>query len=107
MTFETWRWADGSVWRVAAARLLALVPAVFIIWAAQGAVGYALGVGAGDAASLAGFANANPIGYALLAFVTAFLSFVFYGATEAGLSAFLYRGLRPPDWRPIAGREED
>jgi len=84
-TFETWPWTKGALLRIAAARFVLLVPLNFLGMAfAQ--------LGAPIAA--AGGAAAPFIAFAFLMVLTLLLMALF--AVEAGLSAFLYRGLKPP-----------
>lgn len=80
-TFETWPWTKGAMLRIAAARIVLLWPATFALFLVQAAVTQAV---QGGAALLA-----LP-GVLIIAAATMALY-----ALEAGLSAYLYRGLRP------------
>jgi hypothetical protein len=84
-TFETWRWVDGNVWRLIAARLMLLAPIYLVLSILQQIVVIALG---GEGAAQAGMIAAQ---FGLL-----FASNLFYVPAEAGLSAWLYKGLKPP-----------
>jgi hypothetical protein len=41
-------------------------------------------------------AAANPVGFLIYVLVNSFLTFAFYSALEAGLSAAIYQRLKPP-----------
>lgn len=83
-TFETWPWTKGSLLRIAAARFVLLVPLNFLaMMIAQ--LGGPIAAAAGPAAPFAAFAFLMILTLMLMALL----------AAEAGLSAFLYRGLKP------------
>ncbi|MGE3141824.1 MAG: hypothetical protein AB7L65_00745 [Hyphomonadaceae bacterium] len=84
-TFETWAWTKGAMLRIAAARLLLLAPLSAGLFVAQGLLAHWARAQGGETAQ--GWA-------AGLAVVFVFASLVVL-ALEAGLSAYLYRGLRP------------
>jgi hypothetical protein len=90
-TFETWAWTKGNMLRIMAARLLVLLPAFMVMALGQGVVSAALGVDGNAGQALA---QADPRAV-VASFVGNFLMALVYFSTEAGLSAYLYRGLRP------------
>jgi hypothetical protein len=91
-SFETWAWTKGNMLRIIAARLVLLVPAFFAASLIQSAVAAALGMtNAGLMSSLAALQPAALI----VTFIGGFVSLLFYSLLEAGLSAYLHRGLRP------------
>lgn len=94
LTFETWRWTRGAVLRITAARLLLLLPANVLAFAVGYLAGRLVGV---DALNRPDAAASNPAGY--LAYVTAaaFITFALYSSLEAGLSSYMYRGLKPAE----------
>lgn len=94
--FDSWRWTKGNLLRIAAARVVLLAPALVLVVALQTFGAAVLGAPGGDPAALAGQAQGNPLGFALFYFVAGFVQIGVYGALEAGLAAYLYRGLRPP-----------
>lgn len=82
-TFETWPWTKGAMLRIAAARLLLLGPLSALLFALQSVA----------LQWIQASPPAAPIVLVImLGFLTATLILL---ALEAGLSAFLYRGLRP------------
>lgn len=88
-TFETWAWTKGAMLRITAARLVLLVPIFLAVAIIQQAATLALG-GPEQAAGA-------PLPLtAAVRFAVTFLFLMLYSAAEAGLSAYLYRGLRPP-----------
>ena len=95
LTFHTWKWTKGAMLRIMGARLLLLVPANIL----AGALGYLAGRVLGfDTMNLAGMgaaAQANPAGMMAAAFVANFFSLALFSALEAGLSAALYKRMRP------------
>lgn len=97
LTFETWKWTKGAMLRIAGARLLLLVPAHIFAGALSHLVGRAAGFNTLDPASMATAASANPAGYLMFVFVSGFITFALYASLEAGLSSYLYRGLKPAE----------
>jgi hypothetical protein len=97
LTFETWPWTKGAMLRITAARLLLLIPANLFVGAIGLLVGRLAGMNTLDPATISGAAASNPIAYLFYLFVTSFLSISLYSALEAGLSSYLYRGLKPAD----------
>lgn len=95
-SFETWRWTQGNLLRISAARLLTLIPPLLVAAIIQAAVSGLLGVNTNDPAAVVASVKANPAAFVAASFISTALSFVVYGACEAALSAFLYRGLKPP-----------
>jgi len=94
-TFETWRWTQGNLLRISAARLLTLIPAAVATALIQAIVTSLLGVSASDPGQVAAIASGAPVRFAIAGFITSFASMVIYGGCEAALSAYLYRGLKP------------
>lgn len=95
LTFETWAWTKGNMMRIIGARIMLLLPAYILVSALSYILAMALGVNMMDPANVAAFAQRNSVLYALLAFVSGFVQIGLYRALEAGLSAYLYRGLKP------------
>jgi hypothetical protein len=97
LTFETWKWTKGAMMRIVGARLLLLAPAHIFAGALSHLVGRAAGLNTLDPATTAAVASANPVGYLLFVFVSGLITFSLYSSLEAGLSSYLYRGLRPAE----------
>jgi hypothetical protein len=95
LVFESWRWTRGAVLRIAAARIALLGPALIFAGALQSLVGMAIGVGAGDPIALAQRAQSNPAGFLVFYAAAQFVQITVYTSLEAGLSAALYKGLKP------------
>jgi hypothetical protein len=95
VAFESWSWTAGNLMRIAAARLLLLIPAFFLVAFVQALAPALLGVDTRDAGSVITLARQDAARFAVIAFWGAFLSCLIYAACEAGLSAYLYKGLRP------------
>jgi hypothetical protein len=83
MAFSTWSWTKGDALQILAATLVVVIPIAVPIGLAIGALGAALGAGA--------------VGDTVLTFLQALAQNLFLVPAISGLSAFLYRGLRPPD----------
>jgi hypothetical protein len=91
LTFETWKWTKGAMVRIAAARLMVLLPANVLV----GALGYL----AARLFAIDPFgpdADGNVGGFLAYVFVAHFVTFALFSPLEAALSAFIYRGLKPP-----------
>jgi hypothetical protein len=97
LTFETWKWTRGAMLRITWARLLLLIPANIFVGAIGHLLGRLVGINTLDPSTAAATAAANPAGYLFFVFVSALLTFVLYAALEAGLSSYLYRGLKPDE----------
>ena len=95
-TFETWRWTQGNLLRISAARLLLLSPVLIVVAIIQAAATAAFGVDSGDPQAMTALVREQPALHGAISFLAAFASLILYGACEAGLSQFLYRGLKPP-----------
>jgi hypothetical protein len=95
-TFETWRWTQGNLLRISAARLLALVPLALAASLVQFAVQKALGFDPLDPVAMSQAMIAQPAKFAAAALVSSFANLMLYASSEATLSAYLYRGLKPP-----------
>ncbi len=102
LTFETWRWTKGATLGIIGARLLLLVPAYALVTALAYLVAALFGFNPFDAASIAAIAQNNLIVFLLYVGIRSFVQFVAFMALEAGLSAYLYRGLRPQAEAPPA-----
>lgn len=95
LTFETWSWTRGNMWRVMGARLMLLTPAYILTAGVSYLIAGAMGFRVNDPASAEAFAHqARPL-YLIFLFVSGFLQLGLYSALEAGLSTYLYRGLKP------------
>lgn len=95
VVFNSWTWTRGNVLRIIAARLLLLLPALFLTGAAQTLVALATGAPNGDPLQLAAMGQSNPVGFGLFYAGAAFVQVALYSSLEAGLSTYLYRGLKP------------
>lgn len=95
LTFETWAWTKGSTLRIVAARVLLLGPAWVLVGAIDMLTGRVLGFDTFDPMAAAGIAQSNPPIFLAYAFVTTFVTLFVYASLEAGLSTYLYRGLKP------------
>lgn len=95
LTFETWPWTKGNMLRIMGARLMLLGPAYVLVSALSYIAALSLGVNMFDAASLVTFAQTNTPMFAAFSFVTTALQIFVYRSLEAGLSSYLYRGLKP------------
>jgi len=93
--FESWALTKGNMLRVAGARLLTLAPAFVFVGAVQALVGAGLGMNVGDAAALAGQAQAAPAVFAAFYGLAGAFQLAVFGALEEGLAAYLYMGLKP------------
>lgn len=97
LTFETWGWTKGAMLRITAARLMLLLPANVLAFAIGHLAGRLIGVDSTNAGAMAGAASANPAGYLIYVLVSVFVTFALYSSLEAGLSSYIYRGLKPPE----------
>lgn len=95
LTFETWAWTKGSMLRIAAARLMLLGPAYVLVSALDFVAASLAGINAMDPAATAAVAQSNPVVFIAYVLVTTFITFAAYSSLEAGLSSYLYRGLKP------------
>ncbi len=102
LTFETWKWTKGSMLRITGARLLLLAPAYILAGALGHLIGRLVGINTLDPASISAAVAANPIGVLGFDLVRSFIILALYAPLEAGLSAYLYRGLKPADVGPPA-----
>lgn len=96
LTFETWKWTRGHTLKIVGARLMLLLPAYILVFALSALVSRALGFNALDAASVQAATTANPVGVMIYQLINGFIVMALYVSLEAGLSAHLYRGLKPP-----------
>lgn len=97
LTFEAWKWTKGAMLRITAARLMLLLPAYVFLFAVSQLLARLLGIDLLDPVATQAFASANPVAYLGYALVTSFLSLAVYSSLEAGLSSFIYRGLKPQE----------
>ena len=95
LTFETWKWTRGATLRITWARFMLLVPAYALMFALTALLGRVFGFNVLDSASLQAAVAANPIGVIIFEFITSFIVLAIYASLEAGLSAYLYKGLNP------------
>lgn len=95
VVFQSWRWTKGNMLRIMAVRIVLLGPALILVGALQTLATAVLGAPGGDPTALAGFAQSNPALFAAFYAAASFIQIGIYGALEAGLAAYLYRGLKP------------
>jgi hypothetical protein len=95
LTFETWAWTKGNTLRISGARVMLLFPAYVLVFALTLLAGKAIGVDVFNPASTTTFAAENPWMFALFNGFSVFVSTALYRSLEAGLSTYLYKGLRP------------
>lgn len=95
LTFETWAWTKGQTLRIIGARLMLLLPAYVLVTAISFVLGRLVGVDPFAPETTMALAQANPVLFLAYLLVMSFITFTLYTALEAGLSAYLYRGLRP------------
>lgn len=95
LVFDTWKWTKGAMLRIVGARLLLLLPANILAGALGYLVGRAVGIDTLNMASLAEAAPNNPVGVLIYSGVGGFITLMFYSTLEAGLSSYLYQGLKP------------
>lgn len=100
LTFETWRWTKGAMLRITWARLSVLLPAYVFTFAVSQLLARLLGIDVLDPTAAQAFAAANPVVYLGYALITSFVSLFVYTALEAGLSSYIYRGLKPAETSP-------
>ena len=97
LTFETWKWTKGNMWRIIGARAMLLFPAYVAVSAVAYLVAGGFGLNVMDPASIQSFAESNLPLYAVFNLATSWLQLALYSALEAGLSAYLYKGLKPAE----------
>jgi hypothetical protein len=97
LTFETWTWTQGAVLGISWARFMLLIPAYILMFALTTLLGRVFGFNMLDAGSLQAAVSANPVGLIVFEFVSSFVVLALYASLEAGLSSYLYRGLKPAD----------
>lgn len=93
--FDTWKATKGAMLRICAARLLLLLPAYLLVSALSYLFGRAVGIDTMDFNAVAAAAQANPVGVLVYSLGASFLTLAVYSSFEAGLSAYLYQGLKP------------
>ena len=94
LTFETWKWTKGSMWRIAGARIIVLGPALVLSQTLSLLFARALGFDALQG-GLQGVAEHNPAAYGAFAFVSEFVTILLYQSLEAGLASSFYHALKP------------
>lgn len=104
--FDSWRMTRGSFVRILTSRIVLLGPALILVGALQSLAAMLLGAPS-DPASLIAYGQANRVGFALFYASAIFLQLAIFSALEAGLSANLYRALRPADAPPVARGSTD
>jgi hypothetical protein len=82
--------------------LLLLLPANILAGALGHLAGRLVGLDSFDPATVVAAATSNQAGYLAYIFVAGFISFALYSSLEAGLSSYLYRGLKPAQAAPAA-----
>jgi len=97
LTFETWNWTKGAMFAITWARMMLLVPAYILMFAITMLLGRLFGFNMLDGASLQAAVAANPVGLIIFEFISSFVVLALYASLEAGLSSYLYRGLKPAD----------
>jgi hypothetical protein len=102
LTFETWKWTKGAMLPITGARLLLLLPANIFVGAISHLIGRGFAINTFDPNTAEAVARANPAGYLAFVFIAAFVQLALYSALEAGLSSYLYRGLKPAETPPAA-----
>lgn len=100
LSFETWAWTKGSMLRITAARLMLLLPAYVLVSALGYVIGAPLGIDVFNPASILAVSQSNPAAYFVYVAVQGFIGFATYSALEAGLSTYLYKGLKPAEPPP-------
>lgn len=104
--FDSWRMTRGSFVRILTARVVLLGPALILAGALQSLAAMLLGAPT-DPASLLAYGQANRVGFALFYASAIFFQLAIFSALEAGLSANLYRALKPADAPPVARGSTD
>lgn len=94
--FSSWKLTQGNFLRIAGARLLLLAPAFIFVSALQSLVALGLGAPAGDPFAMMAWARSNLGSFQVFYTVSLFLQISFFLSLEAGLSAHLYKALKPP-----------
>jgi hypothetical protein len=102
LSFETWKWTKGSMLLITFARLLLLAPAYMFTFAVSQLVDGLAGFSPLDPASISAAVSANPVGVLASVFASSFIVLALYAPLEAGLSTYLYRGLKPAEAAPPA-----
>lgn len=102
LVFDTWKWTKGAMLRIAGARLLLLLPANVLVGALGYIVGRLVGLDTLDMGAMAEAATANPTATLIYTTIASFFTFWLYSALEAGLSSYLYMGLKPETAPPPA-----
>lgn len=97
LSFETWAWTKGQTLRIIAARLMLLLPAYVLVTAVTMLLGRLVGINLMAPETALAVAQANAPLYLGYVFAIGFVNVLLYTALEAGLSTYLYRGLRPPE----------
>ncbi len=104
--FDSWRMTRGSFVRILISRIVLLGPALILVGALQSLAAMLLGAPS-DPASLLAYGQTNRVGFALFYASAIFFQLSIFSALEAGLSANLYRALKPADVPPVARGSTD
>jgi hypothetical protein len=104
--FDSWRMTRGSFMRILTARIVLLGPALILVGALQSLAAMLLGAPS-DPASLIAYGQTNRVGFALFYASAIFFQLSIFSALEAGLSANLYRALKPADAPPVVRGSTD
>lgn len=107
VVFDSWTWTRGNTWRIVAARLSVLAPALVLTAVVQLVFGMALGVPTADLIAMSNSAGANPWAFVVFFTLCQFVQIALYASCEASLAAYLYRGLRPAVATPTAAPSTD
>jgi len=97
LSFETWPWTKGALLRITATRFMLLAPAYILVSAIGYLIGRPFGIDGFDPSSVVAMAENNRAIFLAYALIQSFLTLGVYSALEAGLSAYLYKGLKPGD----------
>lgn len=89
-----WRMTRGNFLRIAGARLLLLVPAFIFVGAIQTLIARVVGAPSDDPFALSTYSQSNAVGFALFYTVSILIQIGIFSSLEAGLSAYLYKGLK-------------
>jgi hypothetical protein len=99
MAFRTWRWTRGNGWRILGAVLLLTVPLSLATGLIASVLQSMAGTPLGNPAAMLqeGELVRSPLLIAAVGAVQGFLNTLVVGLASVGVTAFLYRGLRPQE----------
>lgn len=101
VVFDSWRWTKGNMLRIAVARIWLLGWALLLVGALQLLLAAVFGAAPSNMEALMALLQPTPAGL-IFGTLASFIQIGVYSALEAGLSTYLYRGLKPPDTSPGA-----